>query len=98
MDIHTNKLFKVIGILVILLINFPSNCLYVKTISHYLCSCFLISPLWCTKAAFTLVHLHHEYGDFCIRIWLLFTLIHENAYPKRIKMNTDTKVDTNENE
>ena len=48
MDIHTNKLFKVIGILVILLINFPSNCLYIKTISHYLFSCFLISPLWCT--------------------------------------------------
>ena len=49
-------------------------------------------------AAFTLLRIHHEYGDFCIQIQLLFTLIHDNAYPKQIKMNTDVKVDTNENE
>ena len=38
------------------------------------------------EGAFTLVHVFimHEYGDFCIQIRLLFTLIHENAYPKRV--------------
>ena len=36
----------------------------------------------------------NENRDFCIQIQLLFTLIHEDTYPKRIKMKTDTKEDT----
>ena len=54
---------------------------------------FMLAVFTAVYTPFTLVH-----GDFCIPVRLLFTLVHENTYPKGIKIKTDTKVGTYENE
>ena len=84
--VHDDNDVRTFGILFIIIIGH----FFLMTITGRIS--FMLAAFTAVYTPFTLVH-----GDFCIPVWLLFTLIHENTYPKRIKVKTD-KVGTYENE